>query len=279
MKVDLDRVIQVMRMAHRKDLTCYDESFLAKSLEKRCAEIGIVDVDAYSEYLSGSADEADALSLTLQITYSEFFRNSLTFALLEHLVLPRIKKENQGREGGEIRVWSAGCAAGQESYSVAILLEDMLNASEQPVPYRIFATDISEYELARAATGVYDAAAVQNVRLKHLAAYFWSHGETYEVVPRLKAHIDFSSCDLLDEHSTSPPSSIYGDFDLVICSNLLFYYRREIRQFIIDKLFHSLSPGGYLVTSEAEREILEQTDGLYPVFRPAAVYRKGRRGS
>lgn len=277
MKAELDRMIQVMSSVHGKDLSCYDEPFLAKSMETRCAGTGGVTADAYCEYLSGSADEAEALSRSLQITYSEFFRNHLTFALLEDMVLPAIVKENLEAERGGIRVWSAGCAAGQESYSVAMLLDELV--TDKPVTYRIFATDSADKELERAATGVYDAAAVQNVRLKQLGTYFRSCGDSYEVVPRLKDHIEFSRYDLLDRHSTSPAASIYGNFDLVFCSNLLFYYRPESRQFIIDKLYNSLAHGGYLVTGEAEREMIEKTSDLYPVFRPAAVYRKGRRRS
>ncbi|WAI02051.1 CheR family methyltransferase [Methanogenium organophilum] len=259
------------------DLSCFDESILSKSLQTRRTETSSGTVDDYCEYLSEHQEEADTLSRSLQNAHSEFFRNPLTFALLESLVLPSLLMERQGAEKGGIRIWSAGCAAGEEAYSIAILLSERAMASEQPVPYQIFATDISEDELAHAKIGEYDAAKVQNVRLKHLHTYFHSHGDTYTVIPRLRDHIDFSRYDLLDEHSSSPPTSIYGNFDLIICANLLFYYRPEVRQYILNKLHRSLVPGGYLVTGEAEREMVEQANDIYPVFRPAAVYRKSSR--
>ncbi len=277
MKKDLQRMITVMNRVHGIDLSCYDDSVLSRSLETRCTETSSVTVDDYCKYLSGHREEADALSRSLQNSHSEFFRNPLTFALLESLVLPSLLKERQGTKGGSIRIWSAGCAAGEEAYSIAILLDKQVTASEQPVSYQIFATDISEDELARAKSGVYDVAKVQNVRLKHLYTYFHSCGDTYTVIPRLRDHIDFSRYNLLDKHSTSPPTSIYGNFDLIICANVLFYYRPEARQSILDKLHRSLIPGGYLVTGEAEREMVEQADDIYPVFRPAAVYRKSSR--
>ncbi|MDE4908009.1 protein-glutamate O-methyltransferase CheR [Methanogenium marinum] len=277
MKTDLQKVITVMSRAYGTDLSCYDESVLSKSLETRCIETSSATIDEYCTYLSEHREEAGALSRSLQNTHSEFFRNPLTFALLESLVLPSLLMERQGAEGRGIRVWSAGCAAGEEAYSIAILLNERATASEHPAPYQIFATDISEDELAHAKSGVYDAARVQNVHLKHLHTYFHSRGDTYTVIPRLQDHIDFSRYDLLDEHSISPPTSIYGGFDLIFCANLLFYYRPEVRQSILEKLNHSLVPGGYLVTGEAEREMVEQLDNIYPVFRSAAVYRKSSR--
>jgi len=277
MNTDLQKVITVMRRVYGTDISYYDESVLSKSLETRRTGTSSATIDEYCTYLSGHREEADTLSRSLQNTHSEFFRNPLTFALLESLVLPSLLMERQGAEGRGIRIWSAGCAAGEEVYSIAILLDERATASEHPVPYRIFATDILEDELTRAKSGAYDAAQLQNVRLKHLHTYFHSRGDTYTVIPRLRDHIDFSRYDLLDEHSISPPTSIYGGFDLIICANLLFYYRPEVRQSILEKLHRSLVPGGYLVTGEAEREMVEQADDIYPVFRPAAVYRKRSR--
>lgn len=274
MKTDLQKVITVMSRAHGTDLSCYDESILSIALETRRTETSSATVDDYCTYLSDHPEEAGTLSRSLLITHSEFFRNPLTFSLLESLVLPSLVMERQGTEKGGIRVWSAGCAAGEEAYSLAILLDERAKASEKPISYQIFATDIAEDELARAERGFYDVAKVQNVHLKHLNAYFHSHGDTYTVIPRLRDHISFSRYDLLDEHSSSPPTSIYGTFDLIICANLIFYYRPEVRLSILEKLSQSLIPGGYLVTGEAEREMVEQADNIYPVFRPAAVYRK-----
>ncbi|MCX6690641.1 MAG: protein-glutamate O-methyltransferase CheR [Methanoregula sp.] len=276
MSGELDHIIRVMSGTHGKDISRYDESFLTKSLEKRMAATAIATITGYRDYLLEHADEAEELSRSLNITYSEFFRDPLTFALLEQLVLPKLiaEKQETGTGTAEIRVWSAGCAAGQESYSVAILLDELLTAHKKSLSFRIFATDISEKCLATASRGVYDLAAVQNVRQKHLTTGFNSHNGTYSVVRRLKDRIEFSVYDLFEEHSASPPGSIYGDFDLVLCSNLLFYYRPEIQQFIVNKLCHSMSSGGYLVTGEAERAIVERSHIFQPVSRLAAVYRK-----
>ena len=263
----------MMSRVHGKDLSHYDESFLAKSAETRRVVTAIGTADTYCDYLSDNADEAEQFFRSLNITYSEFFRNPLTFAVLEQRVLPRLIDEKQESGSAEIRIWSAGCAAGQEAYSVACLLDELLAARKISLSYRIFATDISEKCLALARRGVYDAGAVQNVRLKHLQSCFESHNGVYSVSGRIKERIEFSFYDLLDERSSSPPGSIYGDFDLVFCSNLLFYYTPTIQQFILNKVCHSLSYGGYFVTGEAERGIVD-TINLEEISPMSAVYRK-----
>ena len=273
----LDQVIQVMRQAHGHDLSLFDEVFLAKSLERRIAgAVAEEDTAAYLQRLAEDRTEADALFQSLNIGYSEFFRDPLVFALLEKLVLPGLV-EAKGKTGpAELRVWSAGCSAGQEAWSVAILLEDLSVAQQRPVPFRIIATDVSDAALAVARQGVYDHTAVQNVRVKHLRNFFSAEGESYVVASQLRARVDFSTYDLLDERSVCPPVSLYGAFDLILCCNLLFYYRPETRRHILDKVCRALGPGGYFVTGEVDREFVAQHDGFSAVAPPAAVFQKRR---
>jgi chemotaxis methyl-accepting protein methylase len=268
----LNDIERVMYQTHGREISMYDESFLIKMLKKRLNATGVKTVKTYLGYLAVNSSEAEEFSALLNINYSEFFRNPLAFALLEQWILPQLIEEKSG--GEEIRVWSAGCAAGQEAYSIAILLDKLDVSRANRVRFRIFATDISESSLALAREGVYDADAVQNVRLKHLAKYFTKQGDTYTITPELKDRVNFSTYDLLDKLSVNPPESIYGDFDIVFCSNLLFYYRPEIREFILHKVQPSLSAKGYLVTGEAERAFVAKTDGFRMVAPPAAVFQK-----
>ena len=272
MNKELQQVIRAMNGVH-KEISVYDESFLLKSIEKRQVATSCATIADYCKYLSVHHGEAEEFYRSLNITYSEFFRNPLTFDVLEQRVLPALTDEKLELGGSEIRIWSAGCAAGQESYSIAILLDELISARKIPLSFRIFATDISDESLASARLGIYDAAAVQNVKLKHIHSCFKSHNGSYSVDGRLKQKIEFSYYDLLDERSSSPSGSIYGDFDIVFCSNLLFYYKPEIRQLILKKVCCALSNRGYLVTGEAERAIVERTS-LFEIFPMSAVYRK-----
>jgi chemotaxis protein methyltransferase CheR len=277
MNEELADIVRVMDRTHGLDISVHDNAFLAKSIERRLATTGIKTAAAYSGYLSENSTEAEIFSRALNITYSEFFRNPLTFVLLELVILPGlvVEKEKTGR--AEIRIWSAACAAGQEAYSLAILLDDLAAARGRAISYRIFATDHSQAGIVAAQAGVYDYAAVHNVRLKHIRDYFTQKGESYTIIPALRDRIDFSVYNLLDEHSASPPPSIYGDFDLVVCSNLLFYYRQDIRQRILNKVWNSLSPTGYLITGEAERDIVARNEGFRAAIPPYAVFQKTNR--
>jgi len=267
-------VIALMRQAHGRDLSLFDEAFLAKSLQRRLDGAGLAGWPAYLASLAHDDAEAQALFQSLNIGYSEFFRDPLAFALLEQVVLPQLAQEKDKSGQAGLRVWSAGCAAGQEAWSIAILLEELNTGRERPLPFRVFATDSVEAVLAEARGAAYDAASVQQLRLKHLRQYFTVTGNAYRISPVLKARVDFSVFDLLAEGTTSPVAAIYGDFDLIFCCNLLFYYRPEVRQRILDKIVRALRPGGYCVTGETEREIVVRQAGFHAVAPPVAVFQK-----
>jgi chemotaxis methyl-accepting protein methylase len=262
-----------MEQCHGLDVSAYEGTFLRQTMDRRRAEAGGMTVEAYCGCLTGSGAEAEAFYRSLRVGYSEFFRDPLTFALLEQQIMPALIAAKREEEGRELRVWSAGCAAGQEAWSVAILLDALCGAG-QALPYRIFATDVSEADLTYARDGIYTATVVANIRLKHLQTCFSPHGDAYAIVPRLRSRVDFSRFDLLDEHSVCPPVSLYGDFDLILCCNLLFYYRPEIRQRIIDKVCSALAPGGYFVTGETEKSMVSEHEKLCTVTPPIAVFKK-----
>jgi chemotaxis methyl-accepting protein methylase len=266
---EMDAVIAVMRRVHGLDVSCYDAAFLAKSTERRRMAATGENLAAYLERLAGDCTEAEAFCRSLRIVYSEFFRNPIAFALLEQLVLPGLLALREQSGGGVLRIWSAGCAGGQEAWSVAILLDEMATGGRA---YRIFATDLSESDLALGRSGVYPAAALRNVRLHHLDAYFFRRGDAYALTARLRDRVDFSVYDLLDKGTTSPPCCIYGEFDLVLCSNVLIYYRPQAQRLILDKVRRSLAPGGYLLTGETERQIVERVGGFRAVAPPAALF-------
>lgn len=272
---DGDEIAAMLLRAHGLDASCYDASFLARSAEKRRgAAIG--EPAAYLERLASDRAEAEALLRSLRVVYSEFFRSPLAFALLEQCVLPELLDARRRAGGGELRVWSAGCAAGQEAWSVAILLDELTWGRGPPrspsVAYRIFATDLSESDLALAREAVYPAGALGNVRLRQLGRSFSRVGDAYAVGPRLRERVEFSAYDLLDPGTSCPPACIYGEFDLVVCANVLIYYRPPVQHRILAKLRRSLAPGGYLMTGETERQVAQGAGGFRAVAPPAPVY-------
>ncbi len=265
-----------MRRNHGVDLSGHEASFLEKSLKKRVAATGCITFEDYLQRLTDDGGEAAEFSGSLRVTYSEFFRDTLVFAMLEQVILPDLVAEKARKNPGEIRIWSAGCAAGQEAFSVAILLDELSQMQpDKPVAYRIFGTDLSELELARARAGVYSHADLKNMRLRHLTGCFSRKGENYFLAPRIRDRVDFSSYDLLDGSTACPPASIYGNLDIVLCCNVLLYYSPEARQMILNKVADCLEPGGYLVTGETERQIVRQSNGFCDMAPDLAVFRKG----
>lgn len=262
---------------HGYDISRFEKSFLEKTIHSRMAALGLSPRE-YRDLVQCSQAEAAGLFSSLHVTFSEFFRNPLTFAMLEQVILPRLIEEKRTGGTGEIRIWSAGCSTGQESYSLAIILDDLITSASLPVTFRVFATDISEPVLAKAREGVYESQSMQQVRLRHLDRYFTPLPLGWNVRDSLRSMIDFSLYDLLDTASSSPPGSIFGHFDLICCCNLLFYYEQQSRDFILKKLNHALADDGYLVCGETERVTVEYS-GLFSVIcREAALFQKKHRG-
>jgi chemotaxis methyl-accepting protein methylase len=270
-------VPRIMRHRYESEISMYDDEFLERTIQNRMSVRGIADGRSYARFLENTADEASELKKSLRISYSEFFRDPLAYAILERLVLPELleRAERSGRT--ELRIWSAGCADGQEPYSLAILLESLLAGRASKLGYRIFASDISETALSRARSGLYGADSLGNVRRNQLETHFVPEGCGWRLSSRIRDRVDFSIHSLLDERSACPPSCVYSDLDLVFCSNVLFYYKREVRRLIVDKIAKCLSPEGYFITGETERELVMDSESFAPIVAASPVFRKNMK--
>jgi chemotaxis methyl-accepting protein methylase len=218
------------------------------------------------------ADEAAAWTLLgrLTVKVSRFFRNPEVFAALRERVLPALRAE---RGGAPLRVWSAGCARGQEPYSLAMLLD--AGGCEGSV----LATDVDPAALAAARAATYPSAEVVDVPFALAARALEPLDDgRVAVAPRAAARVRFAGHDL-----TSPlPPDEGGRFDLVCCRNVLIYFVREAQAAILTRLLARVAPGGFLCLGEAEwppaslaRE-LEVFDRTLRIFRAPA--HPGRRG-
>ena len=197
----VEQVIRVMREGHGLDVSRYDAAYLAKAFAKQMTDGSAANVAAYLQRLAADRAEAEVFLHSLNIGYSEFFRDPLAFAVLEQVVLPSLVKAKEAAGCGEIRVWSAGCAAGQEAWSVAMLLDKLGAARGGGAPYRVIATDVAEAALGLARQGRYEAGMLGNVRARQLRECFSPAGDTYRVLERLRERVDFSAYDLLDDQA------------------------------------------------------------------------------
>lgn len=258
-------------------ISMYDETFVQKSLVKRIHETGCESYEAYEKLISVNTPELTCFIESLHNSYSEFFRNPLTFSVMEQIILPSLIHTKKSDKPKEIRIWSAACAAGQEAYSLAMLLEEMKNGDTLKFSYRLFATDQSEVQVKKSQKGQYAAEELNNVSLKRVKQWFGKQGQSYSINQELKQSIDFSVFDLFSRQHSSPPASIFGDFDLLFCANLLFYYKKEYREVILKKIDHCLAKGGFLITGETEREILISY-GYREVISQSAIFQKKAPG-
>jgi len=250
------------------DLSSFSETHLASLVQRRLLTLNMVHEEAYLTLLTESPHERIQLKRSLYNHHSVFFRNTLTFAVLEHLVLKNLFKHGEVRPSRhrEIRIWSAGCAGGQEAYSLAILLEEYMQRSNAPFSYRILGTDIHHELLTQAKQGYFEEIALRHVPLGRLNRWFRRERGGYLISEDLRKRVDFSHYDLYHDTTSSPPDSIFGGFDLIFCANLLFYYSKTATSKIIQRLRMNLVHGGYLVTGEVERDTiaLHRFTEIYP---------------
>jgi len=238
------------------DISRYDDSFLNTTCQKRIQETHCKTTEEYATILEQNKLECELFLNSLQNCYSEFFRNSLSFSVLERIILPSLLRRNNTKKNKEIRIWSAACAYGHEAYSFAMLLEELISGYEKKPNYRIFATDQSESKVIEAQRGKYSREALNSLTMKRVKQWFTKNADTYTIKPVLKENIDFSLFDLFNNTLSCPPTSIFGNFDIVICANLLFYYKPNYRKAILEKATGCLAENGYIIVGEAERDIL-----------------------
>jgi chemotaxis methyl-accepting protein methylase len=260
---------------YQKNASVFDESFFNASIRRRAEIRKSATLEDYAVLCSDEISESDSLLASLCVGYSEFFRTPLTFACLEQIVLPDLVEKKKRTGCREIRIWSAACSMGQEAFSLAILYDELLARNPCDIKCRIFATDSNPDFISLAQKAQYPDSSMGKVSLHRIRSNFSSHDGLYEIDDRLKTYVDFSEFDLLNSTYASPKPSIYGSFDIVLCCNMLFYYSKEWRQRILDRLATSLVSDGYLVTGEAEREMVSK-HAFTEVFDRSALFKKGK---
>ncbi len=243
----IDDIVEAVRIQVGSDLTGYSKSVLSNRISERMERLGL-DADQYSSFCRADAKECAKLADTVAIHVSSFFRNPIVFEILAQSVLPRLMEEKN-----EIRVWSAGCAAGEEPYSVAILIQEELKKNQRAdVHSMIFATDIDQEILRAAEKAVYSKESLKDTKLHLVETWFSPKADGFELCPDMKKRVHFSTDNLLADHSAAPADSIFGSFDLILCRNVLIYFTQEKQKQILRRLYASLAKGGVLVLGDSE---------------------------
>lgn len=225
---------------------------LERRINKRLLETDTGSFNEYYNYLVNNQVEEDELIDALTINVSKFFRNPFVFEFISEKLVPRLIFGKLKKKEKYLRIWSAGCASGEEPYSLAIIFNEFLEKENLELDLRIFATDIDKKSLKSAKEGVYNFESIKEVKYGLLSKYFIQENSSFKIVSKIKNMVNFSFYDLLEKKSYAPPESIFGNFDLVFCRNVLIYFNLEYQEKIFEKLHHSLAPNGYLILGEAE---------------------------
>jgi chemotaxis protein methyltransferase CheR len=221
------------------------------------------DAAAYIHRLKDHEDEADALLAALSIHVSQFFRNPHIFALLEKEILPSLLARALTSAQRQVKIWSVGCAGGEEPYSIALLCE---HQSLQGIKVSILGSDVSQPILEQARDGLFDGLRVSEVPPDVLKNYFVPEGRGYRLIERMRRKVEFCEHNVLTE-------SAYPAADLILCRNVLIYFSRQEQDRILHQFADVLSPGGYLVLGNAENMLGSARSRFQLEFPAERIYR------
>jgi signal transduction histidine kinase/chemotaxis methyl-accepting protein methylase/chemotaxis response regulator CheB len=261
------QIFALLRNQYNLDFSKYKPPTVGRRIHRRMEMRHATDIDAYTELLAEDSIELDALYHDLLIGVTEFFRDPKAFSQLEKLLDARFFQDRKSFE--DIRVWSAGCATGEEAYSLAIILAERAAVHSFKGNITVFATDVHRSSLEFASQGIYESGRLKNVSKERLERYFLSEpGGNYRVNPALRRMIVFAPHNLISD----PP---FTRMDLVCCRNLLIYLD-TVEQDKILSLFHfALKLRGilFLGNSEGLGKMAGEFDTIHS---PSKLYSKTR---
>ncbi len=273
MNSELQKILGYLKQKRGFDFSGNRPAMIERRISKRLAATQSTNYPDYLSFLKVHPRELDSLIDVLTINVSRFFRNTLTFEYMADRVLPAIVAQKAETFDTSLRVWSAGCSTGEEPYSVAILINELIEKEKLNLNLNIFATDIDAGALQKARAGVYPFESIKGIKYRLLKKYFSIDDESYLLSPEIKALVTFLVYDMLDKKTQVPPQSVFGNFDLVLCRNVLIYFQTECQETIFDKLHRSLAKNGYLVLGEAENPLIKYQRYFIKANECCHVYR------
>jgi chemotaxis protein methyltransferase CheR len=277
MTKDLDCLLGKLKQARNIDFSDYRPDLLRRRIEGRLAKLRIDDYACYLEYLENDPSEWDNLIDTIAINVSSFFRDPIVFEVVAQKLLPGIIEKRCQKATKEIRIWSAGCAGGEEPYSLAILLCEALKEEASEWAVHIFGTDIDKEALERAKQAVYSRESLMAAKLGHLDQYFDPTKGGFKLKPEVRKMVRFSNDDLAAMKTFAPTESVFGEFDMIFCRNVLIYFKPELQNRVMKKFMRSLAPEGYLILGDSEKIGAEISAGFGVVDRRNRIYKKRTR--
>src|ERR1700731_561999 len=259
-----EALLRYMRDSRGFDFTGYKRTSLMRRVRHRMDQAGYTTFEQYLDVLQASSDEFASLFNTILINVTAFFRDPEAWEFIRVEVIPRMLAERGPAD--PIRVWSAGCASGQEAYTLAMLLAEARGPDAFRQRIKIYATDIDEEALTEARAASYDAKAVESVPEDLLARYFEHVNGRYIFHKDLRRAVIFGRNDMVKD---APISRV----DLLVCRNTLMYLNAETQRNVLGRLRFALAPQGTLFLGHAEM-LLSHSERFAPLNLKNRIFRK-----
>jgi two-component system CheB/CheR fusion protein len=264
----VEQILQRVRESRNFDFRNYKRATLKRRIERRMADRRCKSVTDYQALLEREPTEVGALIGSLLIKVTGFFRDKEMWDTLSTKVIPQMLAEK--RAGEEIRVWCAGCATGEEAFSVALLLADAMGPAFQNQEVKIFGTDADESAVAFARRGIYSREQVQSVPADLLKNWFYEEAGSWAVRKEIRRAVVFGVNNLV---SDAPISRL----DLLVCRNVFIYFDGQMQKRVLTRFHHALRRHGLLILGKSE--LIPFAGKIFePVDLQHRIYRKdGRR--
>ncbi|UII20794.1 chemotaxis protein CheB [Fulvivirga ligni] len=261
----LERVTEILAIHEKFELSQYKPNTIYRRITRRMSLTGFKDYYDYIQELERNADERKQLTEDLLINVTDFFRDKEAFEVLQKQVIPDIIKKVD--KGEDIRVWVAGCASGEEAYSIAIVILEAIEKHNIKNELKIFATDIDEGAIKLARKGVYPSSIIKEIPENYIGKYFIDQGNgTYQIKSTVRDLISFAHQNV----ASHPP---FSHMHLISCRNLLIYVRRKVQEKILNAFYFALEGDSFLFLGSSET-ISNKTDFFRSVSKKWRIYRK-----
>ena len=257
-----ERLLHYLRDSRGFDFTGYKRPSLTRRVEHRMREVGLSDFDEYCDRLQVDSAEFTALFNTILINVTGFFRDRDAWDNLRELLASEIDRESST----PLRVWSAGCASGQEAYTLAMILCEILGPSAYRSRVKVYATDVDEDALSAARSGSYSERELRGLPQEYRDKYFETSSGRGTVRPDLRRNVIFGRNDITQD---APISRV----DVLSCRNTLMYLNAETQSHVLGKLSFALRPNGILFLGKAEM-LINHSDAFKPIDLKRRFFRK-----
>jgi len=257
-------ILNLLVDQNKSDFRCYKRSTVQRRIERRMALHQIPEISDYYRLLCENPDERAKLSKDMLIGVTSFFRDAEAFEnLREKVVVPLVQEKNNA---GPLRAWIAGCATGEEAYSVVMLVMEEMARARKNFSLQIFASDIDREALRCAREAIYSQSITADVSEERLARFFVKKDGAYQIDKRVREAVTFAEHNVI----TDPP---FLRMDLISCRNLMIYIEPEVQRKVINLFAFALNPGRYLFLGKSDTTI-EQSDPFEPVSKSWRIFQR-----